>query len=67
MRDPNRLKSFYEEVERIHREYFPDWRFGQFLSNVVSWYGGDIFYFEEDRMLKLIYDFVKSMLNVEEV
>ena len=29
MRDPNRLDRFYDEVKKIHKISFPDWRFGQ--------------------------------------
>lgn len=54
MRDPKRLKGFYEQLEYIHRTNFPDWRFSQFLSNFVSWYGNDIFYLEENEILGLL-------------
>lgn len=53
MRDPSRLDYFYDELKKIHKENFPDWRFSQFISNVVSWIGTDIFYFEEDKMLEI--------------
>ena len=29
MRNPERLDLFYDELKRIHKEAFPDWRFGQ--------------------------------------
>jgi len=52
MRDPDRLDSFYDEVKKIHKRYFPDWRFGQFITNFVEWFrlqtGRDIFYLEDD-------------------
>lgn len=48
MRDPNRLDNFYENFKKIHKENVPDWRFGQLISNFVSWYGKDIFYLEEN-------------------
>lgn len=54
MRDPNRLKDFYEQLEYIHRVNFPDWRFSQFISNFASWYGSDIYYVEENELLGLL-------------
>ena len=33
MRDPERLDAFYDELKRIHKTYFPDWRFGQLVEN----------------------------------
>ena len=61
MRDPNRLKTFYEQLEYIHRVNFPDWRFSQFLSNFVSWYGNDIYYIEENELLGLLNLYVVEM------
>ena len=61
MRDANRLKSFYSELERIHRERFPDWRFGQLITNFFFWMQSekkiDPFFPEEDRMLELLKEF----------
>ena len=37
MRDPNRLNSFYNTMKKIHRKTFPDWRFGQLMSNFFGW------------------------------
>ena len=65
MRDAYRLYKFYEELREIHMKYFPDWRFGQMISNVlVDWRfktGKDIFYIEEDEMIQIFRDYVKSM------
>lgn len=60
MRDINRLDSFYEELKQIHKENFPDWRFGQFIMNFLS-YAGDPFYMEEDRFITKIKEFVKAV------
>lgn len=38
MRDPGRLSHFYKELEKMHKEEIPDWRFGQFMSNLFSWF-----------------------------
>ena len=52
MRDPNRLDGFYAELCRIHRTYFNDWRFGQFMMNFlgnVASAGRDPFFPEENK------------------
>lgn len=57
MRDPNRLNGFYDELKKIHMEYFSDWRFGQLCSNFFGWlnYSNiDPFYIEEDEMIQYL-------------
>lgn len=61
MRDPNRLDNFYEQLKQIHKENFPDWRFGQFLMNFISWYGRDPFYLEEGRFIEILKLYVASL------
>ena len=63
MRNSNRLYNFYEELRRIHMQYVPDWRFGQFMSNVLGEMqseGIDCFFPEEDEMLKFIKKYFKD-------
>ena len=66
MRDPNRLDRFYAELCRIHKTYFPDWRYGQFMVNFFNWLKGmekiDPFFPEESEMLSLL----KKSINEEE-
>lgn len=61
MRDPNRLDNFYFQLREIHQTTFPDWRFGQLMSNFFGWlYSGkkiDLFFPEEDEMLKYFKEF----------
>ena len=61
MRDPNRLNSFYNTMKKIHRKTFPDWRFGQLMSNFFGWLYSekkiDLFFPEEDEMLKYFKEF----------
>lgn len=61
MRDPKRLDKFYDELKRIHQQYYPDWRFGQLFYNFGIWLIGekeiDIFFPEEDRMIELFKEF----------
>ena len=64
MRDPNRLDRFYGELTKIHKEYFPDWRFGQFCSNFFKWLMSekqvDFFFPEEDKMLEYMKEYVSE-------
>lgn len=62
MRDPNRLDAFYEQMKQIHKENFPDWRFGQFITNFLAWYG-DPFYIEEGRFIEKLNEYVASLKN----
>ena len=65
MRDINRLDTFYENLKEIHKINIPDWRFGQFMLNFMSWfytkYKNDIFYVEESRMIGLFNKYFKEM------
>lgn len=61
MRNPDRLDSFYDEVKKIHKRYFPDWRFGQLFYNFSVWVsekkGRDLFYPEENVTLAYLKEF----------
>lgn len=63
MRDPKRLDKFYEEMKQIHKESFPDWRFGQLCANFFGWIytekGKDLFFPEEDEMIELFREYGK--------
>ena len=65
MRNPQRLNDFYEKLRDIHMMYFPDWRFGQLCSNFFGWLGYnkkiDLFFPEEDEMLKYLEEYVDSL------
>ena len=63
-RDPNRLGTFYVNLAIKHTTYFPDWRFGQFMSNFLDYLqeeGTDIFYLEEDDMEKAVDRFIEHL------
>lgn len=61
MRNPKRLDSFYNELKEIHAEYFPDWRFGQFMLNFFGWVTNDkkrdMFFPEEAETMKLLKEY----------
>ena len=65
MRDPSRLDTFYENLRKLHKEFFPDWRFGQLAHNLLTWVQTtkkiDPFFVEEDRMVEYINEFVDAM------
>lgn len=65
MRNAERLDGFYEELKRVHREYLPDWRFGQLMYNFHVWVmensGRDIFYIEEPEMMALIKKYISNV------
>ncbi len=63
MRDINRIDNFMEEIKKLWKENFPDWRFGQLITNFISWYKTDLFYLEENDFLKAFNDFVKEIKN----
>ena len=64
MRDPNRLDNFYATLCKIHKESFPDLRFGQLISNFSDWLAAkkqiDIFFPEEDKMINYIIEYRDS-------
>ena len=54
MRDPNRLDRLYETLLMVHKEAFPDIRFGQLISNWMGWCVStkrctDIFFPEDNK------------------
>ena len=61
MRDPKRIDEFTKELNRIWKTYFPDWRFGQFMSNFFVFVSGikgvDIFFPEESEMLTYLKEY----------
>lgn len=63
MRDPNRLDEFYKTMCAIHKKTFPDWRFGQLMSNFLGWYmyekKQDPFFPEEDTLLAAFKEYGK--------
>lgn len=65
MRNLDRLDIYYDELKKIHKEYFPDWRFGQWCSNFFGWLGAekkiDLFFPEEDEMLEYIKEYVRVL------
>lgn len=65
MRNPNRLDAFYEEMKEIHKKSFPDWRFGQLMSNFFGWLMSekkrDLFFPEEDKMIEYFREYANTV------
>ncbi len=59
MRDPNRIKPFCDDFATLWSRY-PDLRFGQIMSNIARYvqmeYRKDMFFMEEDELMKIIKD-----------
>lgn len=53
MRDPERIKPFLNELKRVWSTY-PDWRFGQLISNMMHDQKVHLFFIEDEDFLKLI-------------
>ena len=56
MRDPKRIDEFCKHLAELWH-LVPDWRFGQLISNVLGTYPGDIFFPEDDVMIKFFDSF----------
>lgn len=65
MRDTKRLNDFYVRLKKAHANFFPDWRFGQFMSNLFNWITiekkKDPFYLEENQMIKYIEQYCQTI------
>lgn len=59
MRDKNRIKPFMKELATIWEEECPDWRFGQFITNVLGALPYDVFFCEDSELLDEIEKFFK--------
>ena len=69
MRKAERLDYFYDEKCRLHKKYLPDWRVGQLDSNFYGWLmhvqARDLFFPEEDEMLKWFQMYIKEVVGEE--
>ena len=69
MRKSERLDYFYDEMCAIHKKYFVDLRFGQLCSNFFGWLthkqGRDLFFPEEDEMLRWLKEYTKETVGEE--
>ncbi len=68
MRNAWRIDPFCSYLAEVWKEHFPDWRFGQLISNLITFAGFDPFYMEDDKFKILIDKFVeKYVYNVKSI
>jgi len=60
LRDPNRIGTIIEKIEKIWR-HRPDWRLGQLILNIVKIKCPELFYLEDDTILEKIGDLEKEL------
>jgi len=53
MRPTNRIESILDKLKELWKKE-PDTRLGQLLINIIGYERGDVFYFEDDELEKLI-------------
>lgn len=70
IRNLERIDVFTSELNRIWKKHFPDWRFGQLMSNflgfVQSKKNRDIFFPEESEMLTYLKEYCGEEEKVNE-
>lgn len=60
MRDPQRIDKFMNELGTLWKDKVLDWRFGQLMYNFLS-SKGDPFYWEEDKFLEKLKEFLEEL------
>lgn len=60
MRDPNRIDFFLKRLGDCWKKV-PDWRFGQFISNMP--FDRDPFYMEDSQFIECVESFFKENTN----
>jgi len=63
MRSKDRIDAFVAALEEIWINYFPDWRFGQLMSNFLGWVQSekqrDFFFCEEPEMMGYLKEYAR--------
>ena len=59
MRDPKRIDKFCTDLAKLWHKV-PDWRFGQFLSNVFGGYKKDLFFPEDEELMEYMKKYFKQ-------
>lgn len=57
MRDPARINNILQQLGKLW-EQVPDWRLGQLFCNLQRHEGADLFFYEDDKLLKAIEEFL---------
>jgi uncharacterized protein YihD (DUF1040 family) len=59
MRDPKRIPEILNQISQCWNTY-PDLRLGQLLLNVSAKYSKDLYYIEDEELVKLLRDFLQT-------
>ena len=67
MRDPHRIDYYCDKLAELWHKV-PDWRFGQFIVNIITAYANkyndiDPFYVEDSDFMKFLHEFIKEVTN----
>jgi len=62
MRDVGRIDMLMDDFRNLWK-LVPDWRFGQLISNFLSWYGRDPFYVEDDKMSLMLSLYMENLMK----
>jgi len=63
MRNPKRIYKFCNQLAEIWVTKCPDWRFGQFIVNVLGECDKDPFFYEENEMM----EHIKKYFGIDDV
>lgn len=67
--DKNNLYGIYVNVFLLHNKHCPNQRLGQFIDNFFVWmdknYDKDVFYLENDELVKYMAEYVEGLTNEE--
>ena len=64
MRDPKRIEQFCNYLRAVWM-LFPDWRFGQLVSNIYHLTGNPAFFYkEDDELLQALKDVYEEWRDV---
>ena len=68
MRNPDRIEPFCNELAKVWKENFPDWRFGQLMMNFLGTVATriDPFFPEEDKMIEYLHAYAEKGTIVDE-
>ena len=60
MRDPSRILIFCDRLAAAWQKV-PDWRFGQFMLNILASSQKEPFYMEDEEMIQYIEKFINEI------
>ena len=64
MRDIKRIRKFCDRLATAW-EKVPDWRFGQFIVNLIRYMAKDPFFPEDEEMIQIIEEFAERFKTHE--